>query len=195
MGTTPNQACLLIPLRTLYSTEPSQQEGTPSSCNGDHSHLAMTPPSRSSTEAGSPPRRVINMRQRHRRTRAPNSAARGGTGTAVLTFAAGLNLLLCQQGRSVHALVPSHGVARPSSFGGGTQRSAHGLGSSSQSGPGARRGARRRGVDMRSTLTPPERVAADPSGAATAVLDRNDGGTQTVREMSAQMSQVLVCKA
>ena len=43
---------------------------------------------------------------------------------------------------------------------------------------GTWRVARRQGIEMRSTLTPP------------GVLDRNDGGTQTVREMSEQMSQV-----
>lgn len=123
----------------------------------------------------------LSLRQRcacARNTAAVTAAASVGT---VLKIAAGLNLL-CQHVPSVNALVPSPGApARTfgSINGGGghsddTDVSRFVVGVDS----GTWRVARRQGIEMRSTLTPP------------GVLDRNDGGTQTVREMSEQMSQV-----
>lgn len=107
----------------------------------------------------------------------------------LIKIAAGLNLL-CQHVPSINALVPSQGAPARNfgsvSRGGGHSNSAD----VPQSGAGVRVGAwrvtRRQGIEMRSTLSPP---GVGEAGTA-AVLDRNDGGTQTVREMSEQMSQV-----
>lgn len=107
----------------------------------------------------------------------------------VMKIAAGLNLL-CQHVPSANALVPSQGAparAFVSVSGGGGHSTAVDVSPTGAGvGAGAWRVARRQGIEMRSTLTPPG--VGEAGGAA--VLDRNDGGTQTVREMSEQMSQV-----
>lgn len=145
-----------------------------------YSHPNATAPPRSS----SPGRRHRRAYARHTTT----AAAAASMGT-VLKIAAGLNLL-CQHVPSVNALVPCPGTpARTfgSVSGGGHSTDAGVSRPGVDVGAGAWRVARRQGIDMRSTLSPP---GGEAGGGGTAVLERNDGGTQTVREMSEQMSQV-----
>lgn len=131
------------------------------------------PPSKSPASHG-------QGRSRRRRMRASASATSSCAGAAACA-AAGV-VLLSLAG-------PAHGFGV---FPGSTVTGTDGAGSSS--GPAAARqsyrgagAGRRGGMAMRSTLSPPP-----PSTTSTETID---GGTQTVREMSAQMSQVSFLQA
>ena len=94
--------------------------------------------------------------------------------------------MVCHQQRcAVDALLPTTG----------TWRAISGRGSSSDNALGVRHdthrmhsraggGGKRVSLNMRTTLTPSARLR-EPE-----VLERNDGGTQSVREISEQMAQV-----
>lgn len=131
-------------------------------------HLSST--QEDSSRTGRHPANRLRRRRKNSARRCASATSSPNTIAVKTAAAAAAVLLLCQQQGRVQALVPSHGGVFWSIFGGASRGGASPTASSSSRGGG---------MEMRSTLTPPPQQT-----------ETIEGGTQTVREMSAQMSQV-----